>query len=580
MGTTDYLAPEQAIDFHAADIRADIYSLGCTFWYLLIGQPLFPGRSLAETLLSHQTREPPAIDTLRADVPSSLAGVLRRMLAKRPEERYQTPAEVADALASFSSALCPPEPEFELGSWSVRAGAYTTWQMLCTFARRNKTFTGFVVMALVFLTWIAVINHQARQKTDAINAQLRQEQVDKDKRTREAVPALVDSAQLLAVQQKLPEALRQVNLALDYNSEHAPARLLKGQLLIAQLDFDRAQTELQRYLANTERKRNEEADIRELQHLTQNVHPDDGQRLLALVDVLQRQKAFGPASCLMTEILKRKVGLEKLVPLWQKQVDAAWPGLGKRLTLKNLANLDLDLKYCDQVRDLSPLKGIPLTSLDLYDCRGVQDLSPLHGMPLTVLGLHGCAVQDLSPLKGMPLTSLDLSYCTRVRDLAPLKGMPLTFLTLYDGGEVQDLSPLKGMPLTTLRLGSPKLQDLSPLKGMPLTSLVLRSCSGVSDLSPLQGMPLTSLNLSFASSVRNLAPLKGLPLTSLDLFACGSQDLSALEEMKLVDIFLPMEVSKGMNGLRQMKSLTLISNTAAKDFWQQYDRGEYKQFKP
>jgi serine/threonine protein kinase len=76
MGTTDYLAPEQALDFHKADIRADIYSLGCTLWYLLTGQPPFSGGTLAEKLLSHQTREPPAIDKLRPDVPAGLAAVL------------------------------------------------------------------------------------------------------------------------------------------------------------------------------------------------------------------------------------------------------------------------------------------------------------------------------------------------------------------------------------------------------------------------------------------------------------------------------------------------------------------------
>ena len=58
MGTPDYMAPEQAIDFHTADIRADIYSLGCTFYYLLTGQPPFAGGTLAEKLLRHQQQEP------------------------------------------------------------------------------------------------------------------------------------------------------------------------------------------------------------------------------------------------------------------------------------------------------------------------------------------------------------------------------------------------------------------------------------------------------------------------------------------------------------------------------------------
>jgi serine/threonine protein kinase/WD40 repeat protein len=102
IGTPDYMAPEQAIEFHNADIRADIYSLGCTFYYLLTGQPPFPGGTLAQTLLRHQQVAPPAIDKLRGDLLPGLGSVLARMLAKRPEDRYQSPAEVANALGSLS----------------------------------------------------------------------------------------------------------------------------------------------------------------------------------------------------------------------------------------------------------------------------------------------------------------------------------------------------------------------------------------------------------------------------------------------------------------------------------------------
>jgi serine/threonine protein kinase len=98
MGTLDYMAPEQALDFHAADIRADIYSLGCTFYFLLTGRPPFAGGTPAQKLLWHQQAEPSPVEQARADVPAGLAAVLQRMLAKRPEDRYQTPAEVAAAL--------------------------------------------------------------------------------------------------------------------------------------------------------------------------------------------------------------------------------------------------------------------------------------------------------------------------------------------------------------------------------------------------------------------------------------------------------------------------------------------------
>jgi serine/threonine protein kinase len=104
MGTADYLAPEQALDFHKADIRADIYSLGCTFYFLLTGQPPFAGGGLAQKVTKHLHAEPQPVDKFRQDLPAGLNEVLRKMLAKRPEDRYQTPGEVSEALASYSNA--------------------------------------------------------------------------------------------------------------------------------------------------------------------------------------------------------------------------------------------------------------------------------------------------------------------------------------------------------------------------------------------------------------------------------------------------------------------------------------------
>jgi formylglycine-generating enzyme required for sulfatase activity len=102
MGTPVYMAPEQACDAHAAGIRADIYSLGCTTYFLLTGDPPFAGATAIEYLAKHLTQEPTPIETLRPEVPTEVAAIVRKMMAKKPEERYQTPAEVAQALEPFA----------------------------------------------------------------------------------------------------------------------------------------------------------------------------------------------------------------------------------------------------------------------------------------------------------------------------------------------------------------------------------------------------------------------------------------------------------------------------------------------
>ncbi len=101
LGTPDYIAPEQSLDAQKADIRADIYSLGCTLYYLLSGRAPFQGTSLYEVLQAHHVIEARPLNLVRPDVPWELAAVVAKMMAKDPDRRYQAPGEVAQALKPF-----------------------------------------------------------------------------------------------------------------------------------------------------------------------------------------------------------------------------------------------------------------------------------------------------------------------------------------------------------------------------------------------------------------------------------------------------------------------------------------------
>ncbi len=105
LGTVDYVAPEQAKNSRSADTRSDIYSLGCALYQCLTGRVPFPDGSLVEKLLAHREDQPPPIQQFAADTPPPLIAVVNKMMAKRPEDRYQRPAEVAQALSPFRASL-------------------------------------------------------------------------------------------------------------------------------------------------------------------------------------------------------------------------------------------------------------------------------------------------------------------------------------------------------------------------------------------------------------------------------------------------------------------------------------------
>ena len=111
IGTADYVAPEQIVDSRV-DIRADIYSLGGSFYYLLAGKSPFQDGTMSQKMIWHQVRQPKPLRVLRPDVPDEIVRVIERMLAKEPERRYQGPADVAAALEEFTRVpVLPPTLE-------------------------------------------------------------------------------------------------------------------------------------------------------------------------------------------------------------------------------------------------------------------------------------------------------------------------------------------------------------------------------------------------------------------------------------------------------------------------------------
>ena len=112
MGTLDYMAPEQALDTRLADARSDIYSLGCTLFFVLTQRPLFREDTLTKKLLALQDKEPPSLRECRDDVTPGIEALYRKMVAKDPASRFQSMGELLESIAAMApeSASCVAFP--------------------------------------------------------------------------------------------------------------------------------------------------------------------------------------------------------------------------------------------------------------------------------------------------------------------------------------------------------------------------------------------------------------------------------------------------------------------------------------
>ena len=124
IGTPDYVSPEQIRDSRSADIRSDLYSLGCTLYHMLTGQVPFGGPHVRDKLYLQQASDPTPVEELRSDVPIGVAAVVRKLMAKKPRDRYQDPTEVAAVLRPYlipsnetlTDAVAPTAPGLPSGS--------------------------------------------------------------------------------------------------------------------------------------------------------------------------------------------------------------------------------------------------------------------------------------------------------------------------------------------------------------------------------------------------------------------------------------------------------------------------------
>jgi eukaryotic-like serine/threonine-protein kinase len=149
LGTFDYISPEQARDPRDVDVRSDLYSLGCTLFHMLSGQPPFPGGTVLQKLLQHQEEAPPDIRELNPAVPVALARVLTKLMAKDRDRRYQSPEQLVRDLLTVAGQAGLSLSHVNSPAWTSRPRR-PSWERHLVFV---VPAVGFVLLAAGLLWW-------------------------------------------------------------------------------------------------------------------------------------------------------------------------------------------------------------------------------------------------------------------------------------------------------------------------------------------------------------------------------------------------------------------------------------------
>ena len=218
----------------------------------------------------------------------------------------------------------------------------------------------------------------------------------------------------------------------------------------------------------------------------------------------------------------------------------------------------LGLWGCPRIKELGPLRGMPLKSLYLSGT-SVKDLRPVLGSPIENLELEGTPFTEFHFLTNFALRNLNLGH-TRLKDLSVLASLTgLGYLRLNDS-PVSDLRPLSLLPLRDLRLNGTQVSDLEPLSAMRLDRLEIEATK-VTDLRPLEGKDIRRLSLA-RTRVTDLSPIQGLPLEQLFLDGCDAlTDLGPLTNLhKLRTLTIPAQ-TKDIEFLRHLPNLREVGHS-------------------
>jgi len=448
MGTVDYMSPEQAFNTKDADARADIYSLGCSLYYLVTGKATYGGQTVVEKILAHREKPIPSLMGEQPSVSDELEVVFKKLIAKKIEDRYQTMTDVIGALerlgGNSGTVGNPMEATAALdgGALAALKGIQVTPTLHRTKAtkkvapvkageakqppwKNTKVLIGAALLGVLILAGIIV---SLRTKDGTLIVEIDQP---------DAMVQVLDAEGKVEVSQK--GGVGRVTISVDPGKHRL--RVEKDGFVLFGQEFEMEKGGEKTITAKLEA-------VKAVVAAGQPKKPWNTPAFQQWMKDVQVMSTEQQAQAVGNKLIELNPRLEGPITHHEENGE--------------VTKLEFDGTY---VLDISPVRAFKALS-DLR-CNGngrtgmLADLSPLQGMNLTFLSCAISRVKDLSPLRGMLLNTLNVSY-SMVDDISPLEGMPLNELNLIST-QVSSLPPLTGSSIVTLRISNTRVSDISLL---------------------------------------------------------------------------------------------------------------------
>jgi serine/threonine protein kinase len=453
MGTAAYMSPEQARDPRHVDARADIYSLGCTLYFLLVGRPVFERTSSLETILAHLEEKSPTLLDADADVPPELERVFQKMIAKRPADRYANVQQVCDALVAH--ALVEPQLVSSSSIHHSFAGAAggkkNGWRAALRWAGMLAAVVAVVAVTLLVIDTVKPprddrdVAEWAASQGGAVTAE-----------TPFGTHTIDDPTDLPT--DVAADAFRVVGLELDGRQLREsgdtllfePVLELSGLRSLVLRNFAHPQLPLTELAVLT--------DLTELGLVASDLRDDD----LTTIANMAGLRGLDVSNNELTD-----AGLTHIVTL---------PNL-ERLSLAGTAISDRGVQ---QLRELTQLAQLSLDRCTVTD-RGIQSLLPL--VHLAELSLNGTAVGDdgLAALASLPAlqhielagTNVTLDGLAQMREFRNMRHLRVTQFDVTGelAGAIRSIPTLESLNLSGGNLDDTGIERLANLKQLKVLDI-------------------------------------------------------------------------------------------------------------